>query len=205
MEDGARGQVTLITLHSAKGLEFPVVFIAGVEEGLLPISRAIDAEWSDPLPMEEERRLFYVGVTRAEKLLYLTFAGNRMVYGRYQPAVASRFLAQVPDMHVQAESRRTPAAKGATASPGLAGKVRSGFGSELPGFGSSSSESKPAPKERPRFAPGQKVFHTKFGEGVVLETDDRRDGDQELVIAFHRHGQKRMMASFANLEPIGDE
>lgn len=204
MDADGRGQVTLITLHSAKGLEFPVVFISGVEEGLLPISRAIECEWSDPLPMEEERRLFYVGVTRAEELLYLTYAGSRMIYGRFQPAVASRFLAQVPTMHLDQETRRAPAARSA-ASPGLAGKVRAGFGSEHPAFGGRArTEFAPAPK-RATFAPGQKVFHSRFGEGVILEASDRRDGDQELVIAFHRHGQKRLMASFANLEPIGDE
>ncbi|MFM9105231.1 MAG: ATP-dependent helicase, partial [Chloroflexota bacterium] len=121
MAEDARGQVTLITLHSAKGLEFPVVFIAGVEEGLLPINRAVEAEWSDPLPMEEERRLFYVGVTRARELLYLTYAGSRVTYGRWQPAVASRFLAQVPAMHHDQETRRTAGAPTAPASPGLAG------------------------------------------------------------------------------------
>ncbi len=74
--------VTMITLHSAKGLEYPVVFIAGVEEGLLPISRAIEAEYDDPNQVEEERRLFYVGITRAKRLLYLTYTGMRMSYGR---------------------------------------------------------------------------------------------------------------------------
>ncbi len=77
MDENGRGRVTLITLHSAKGLEFPVVFIAGVEEGLLPISRAVEAEPFDASQLEEERRLFYVGITRAEKMLYITFAANR--------------------------------------------------------------------------------------------------------------------------------
>ncbi|HEU0163945.1 MAG TPA: UvrD-helicase domain-containing protein, partial [Thermomicrobiales bacterium] len=105
MEDDDRGQVTLITLHSAKGLEFPVVFITGVEEGLLPISRAVEAEAFDRTPMEEERRLFYVGVTRAEKLLYLTYAASRISYGRFQAGVASRFLQSIPAEAVRSSTR----------------------------------------------------------------------------------------------------
>jgi len=200
MEEDGRGRVTLITLHSAKGLEFPVVFIAGVEDGLLPISRAVEAEWHDPLPMEEERRLFYVGVTRAEEMLYLTFAGGRVTYGSFRPAVASRFLAQVPEMHVQDEGRRQPAGKwAASAPPGLASRVRSGF--ESPGWTPTAEPVASEPKRR--HEPGEKVFHAKFGEGVVLEANDRRDGDQEVVVAFKRHGEKRLMASMARLEPIG--
>ena len=92
-----RGRVTLITLHSAKGLEFPVVFVAGVEEGLLPISRAVESEHLNPEEMEEERRLFYVGMTRAERLLYLTYASSRATYGRFGYSVPSRFLQSIPD------------------------------------------------------------------------------------------------------------
>ncbi|HET7094847.1 MAG TPA: UvrD-helicase domain-containing protein, partial [Thermomicrobiales bacterium] len=119
MTDDDAGRVTLITLHSAKGLEFPVVFIAGVEEGLLPISRAIEAEFGDPAPMEEERRLFYVGITRAKKRLYLTLAGGRATYGRWQASVASRFLAAVPEQHLHTlgrrdSSRHAPAARGSS-------------------------------------------------------------------------------------------
>jgi DNA helicase II / ATP-dependent DNA helicase PcrA len=206
MEDDARGQVTLITLHSAKGLEFPVVFIAGLEEGLLPINRAVEAEWSDPTSMEEERRLFYVGVTRAEELLYLTYAGSRQLYGRYQPAVASRFLAQVPAMHLQEESRRTPVMRGTGGSPGLANRVRNDGSGDAPGWTQLHGKAEAAaPAAAYHFSAGEKVFHAKFGEGAILEANDRRDGDQELVIAFQRHGEKRLMASFANLEPIGDE
>jgi DNA helicase-2/ATP-dependent DNA helicase PcrA len=198
MEDDGRGKVTLITLHSAKGLEFPVVFIAGVEEGLLPINRAVEAEWGDPLPMEEERRLFYVGITRAEELLYLTHAGGRAVYGRFQPAVASRFLAQVPEMHLQTLGRRSPTREGGRSSS-LADRVRGG-GS--PGWTVSPAPVPDRGEPTRRFAAGERVFHAKFGEGEVVEATERRDGDQELAIAFQRHGQKRLMASFANLEPI---
>jgi DNA helicase-2/ATP-dependent DNA helicase PcrA len=193
MEDDGRGRVTLITLHSAKGLEFPVVFIAGVEEGLLPISRAIEAEFSDPAPLEEERRLFYVGITRAEKLLYMTYTGARMSYGKYAPAVASRFLASLPESNVQSLGSRQS----------LAQSIRRGVAQPQP---SSTWE----PKQRTativaaparRFSSGERVFHPKFGEGVVASVADRA-GDQEIAVDFIRHGQKRLLGSLANLEPL---
>ncbi len=109
LDDEGKGRVTLITLHSAKGLEFPVVFITGLEEGLLPVSRAVEAEYTDPGAIEEERRLFYVGITRAEQLLYITYVANRMTWGRYQPGVASRFLDSLPQEHVRDLGRRSTA------------------------------------------------------------------------------------------------
>ncbi len=194
MEDDSRGRVTLITLHSAKGLEFPVVFIAGVEEGLLPISRAIEAEWQNPAAIEEERRLFYVGITRAKHLLFLTYAGSRMLYGGYMPSAASRFLASLPQQHLRTVAARPTLAR----SPGrsLTERARN----------TSSSESSrpvvvvPAPP-RKTFAAGDHVFHPRFGEGTVTETADRHD-DQELAIDFARHGVKRLLASLANLDPL---
>ncbi|MGH2550122.1 MAG: ATP-dependent helicase, partial [Thermomicrobiales bacterium] len=110
MKDGNVPQVTLITLHSAKGLEFPIVFITGVEEGLLPVSRAIENEINDPNAIEEERRLFYVGITRAERLLYLTFTAGRSRYGRYESMVPSRFLANLPVETVKSNGTRAAGA-----------------------------------------------------------------------------------------------
>ncbi|MDP9363339.1 MAG: UvrD-helicase domain-containing protein [Chloroflexota bacterium] len=197
MEDDGRGRVTLITLHSAKGLEFPVVFITGVEEGLLPISRAVEAEFYDAMPLEEERRLFYVGITRAERLLYVTYTGHRVTYGRFQPAVASRFLAAVPEGHVQNLGRRNG---GSRAADRLQDRIkRPGTADAMtPGPGSS-----PAAPVRPAvtYAAGQRVFHPKFGEGTVAEIADRRD-DQEVVVDFARHGRKRLMASLAAMDII---
>ncbi len=127
LEEGDRGRVTLITLHSAKGLEFPVVFIAGVEEGLLPISRAVEAEFSDPMPLEEERRLFYVGITRAQKLLYLTYTGVRMSYGRYQQATPSRFLAVLPQDNVRSLGTRPTNGRSGSLKPHRAGAAGLGL------------------------------------------------------------------------------
>ncbi|HEU0116871.1 MAG TPA: UvrD-helicase domain-containing protein, partial [Thermomicrobiales bacterium] len=190
MEDDPKGRVTLITLHSAKGLEFPVVFIAGVEEGLLPISRAIEAEFGDPAPMEEERRLFYVGITRAEKRLYLTLAGGRATYGRWQASEASRFLAAVPEQHLHTLGRRDPSRLAPTPrGTSLGDRVRQRAIDDW---------APPAAPERApaatatsvpavAYASGQRVFHPKFGEGIVLEAVERR-GEQELSIDFKRHG-----------------
>ena len=201
MDDADRGRVTLITLHSAKGLEFPVVFIAGVEEGLLPISRAVEAEFHDLLPMEEERRLFYVGITRAQRLLYITYAGNRLTYGRFQPAVASRFLAAVPSGNLRSLGRRpTERSRGRS-------RLQDEARGRVPGQADWSVPAPhaptPAPIDAPQYRAGQRVFHPKFGEGHVLDVVERR-GDQELGVAFARHGTKRLLASMANMDVIGD-
>lgn len=189
--DADRGNVTLITLHSAKGLEFPVVFISGVEEGLLPISRAVENEHSRPEDLEEERRLFYVGMTRAERLLYLTHASRRRIYDRDGYSVPSRFLASIPDHLQRIESRRATSRPGADS--GLRDRVRqrpSDAVARLPPV--------------PTYQSNQRVFHSKFGEGAVLEVSERA-GDQEVAVSFLRHGTKRLLASLAGLEIIDEQ
>lgn len=198
LEDDSKGRVTLITLHSAKGLEFPVVFITGLEEGLLPVSRAVEAEYSDPGAIEEERRLFYVGITRAEQLLYITYVANRMTWGRYQPGVASRFLDSLPQEHVKDLGRRSSLSpRGGTS---LSGRVQT-----LSGLPQSTLKPAPIPAKAAvrAWSAGERVFHAKFGEGTITEVVERR-GDQELAIAFQRHGQKRLLASLAPLDLISD-
>ena len=186
--------VTLITLHSAKGLEFPVVFVTGVEEGLLPISRAIEAEMDDPNQVEEERRLFYVGITRAKRLLIITHTGHRMTYGRTEDRVPSRFLASLPMEHVKTISSRTSLARSGGA--GLLDKARQAARTER---GSSYA---PSPiVALPTYEAGQRVFHPQFGEGLVTEVV-ARNNDQELGIDFVRHGKKRLLASFARLDTV---
>ncbi len=91
--DGDGTRVSLMTLHVAKGLEFPAVFLVGMEDGIFPHSRSLD----DPASIEEERRLFYVGITRARRFLYLSHAWSRTVFGSTSPAMASRFLSEIPD------------------------------------------------------------------------------------------------------------
>jgi len=207
MEDD-RGQVTLITLHSAKGLEYPVVFIAGVEENLLPIRRAIDEEPFDKTPMEEERRLFYVGVTRAEKLLYLTYAASRMSYGQYSQGAPSRFLQSIPAETVKAVTRQSSR----TSANGRLSGVQKGrlaqsvsttyTAAPSPSWAEAAKASEPAVKvELPDYQAGMRVFHAKFGEGTITEALPRRD-DIEIAVSFKLHGDKRLMASLAKLDII---
>jgi DNA helicase-2/ATP-dependent DNA helicase PcrA len=171
---------TLLTLHSAKGLEFPVVFITGLEEGLLPHSRSFD----DPDQMAEERRLMYVGVTRAKDRLYLTRAFVRTRYGESDPSAPSRFLDDIPPKPTGSAQRTT--------------SRRTSTHSET------KWQSTPAPPRLdPQFRAGQRVRHSAFGEGLVIES--RVDKDDEMVtIAFEDVGLKRLMAGLANLERLQD-
>ena len=167
---------TLLTLHSAKGLEFPVVFITGLEEGILPHSRSFD----DPDQMAEERRLLYVGLTRAKDRLFLTYAFTRARYGSNEPTEPSRFLDDIPKRLVEGMwrgSRRGSRLERAIAPPPAA----------------------PAAVLELTFRAGQRVRHLRFGEGVVIES--RPDGHDELVtVAFEHAGLKRLLASLARLE-----
>jgi DNA helicase-2/ATP-dependent DNA helicase PcrA len=171
-----KDRVTLITLHAVKGLEFKVVFITGVEDGLVPHARSIT---ENPDALEEERRLFYVGITRAEDRLYITHAARRSRFGYADMSVPSQFLTAIPD-----DLRDDPPLR---SSPERAARRRV-----------LKPVSAEEPVETPIYAEGQRVFHSKFGDGVIASVADKT-GDQELVVDFVRHGQKRLLASFANL------
>jgi len=175
--DGRGQGVTLITLHAAKGLEFPVVFLVGMEEGLLPHIRSFD----DPQQMAEERRLCYVGMTRAMDLLYLTRAYRRMTFGASAANPPSRFLADVP-----AEIRRPYGNTTRRYVEAAAALV-------------DSDDLEPA--ETPVFPVGTRVVHPKFGEGVV--TDARANGsDTEYVVEFNTAGTRRLLQSYAKLRAL---
>jgi DNA helicase-2/ATP-dependent DNA helicase PcrA len=181
---------TLLTLHSAKGLEFGTVFIVGLNEGLLPHSRCFD----DPDAMEEERRLFYVGVTRAQDRLYLAHTFRRTMYGANDLGQASRFLADVParlqtdakDLLVGRESQRR-----ADRQPL---QTHLSLGRSQPGTSRRSSAASTAP-----FSTGEKVRHASFGEGTVIEVRQRGE-DWDVTVAFKGLGIKTLAASFANLQ-----
>ena len=174
----ARDSLTLITLHQAKGLEFPAVFIVGMEEGLLPHSRSMD----DPAQLEEERRLCYVGVTRAERRLYLFRAFRRRLMGGSLPSVPSRFLADIPT-HIIAPA----SSPGATA--------RTVWKQPPP---PSPTAAEPYPLKA-----GDKVRHAKFGEGIVVSCV-ASGSDHEVTVAFKGgSGVKRLLLSFAPLEKLG--
>ena len=173
--------VTLITLHQAKGLEFPIAFIVGCEEELLPHIRSIEAD--GPAQMEEERRLCYVGMTRAMERLYMTYALRRNTRGQYGPRKASRFLQSLPDELVK---RRMPSLSG-----------YSGPREPMP------EPQLDVPKAPAPFRAGDHVGHARFGQGVVvacLETPTR--DDFEVTVAFRGQGVKRLLAGLAGLEKL---
>ncbi len=179
LDETASG-VTLITLHQAKGLEFPVVFIAGMEDGLLPHFRTFD----DPTQMEEERRLCYVGVTRAQKRVYLVRAFRRTLMGRSQISEPSRFLNDIPKHLISAGDWKNASDEKVT--PSIY------------------SWNKPSVNEPVRTIPvmeyeaGDHVFHAQFGKGIVVSCQPKKD-DAEIVIAFNG-AVKKLLLSFANLE-----
>ena len=180
---------TLLTLHAAKGLEFGAVFIVGLDDGIIPHSRSFD----EPAQMEEERRLFYVGITRAKDRLYLLRAISRGGRGMAEETSPSRFLDDVPSNLLVGKTRT--------------GRPVSSFSSSqsyyrTPGTSSSSwtlpPPSKAAPVVVSRFKSGDRVKHASFGEGMVLESKVQ-DNDEIVVIEFKSVGLKRLAASLANL------
>jgi DNA helicase-2/ATP-dependent DNA helicase PcrA len=176
---------TLLTLHAAKGLEFPVVFITGLNDGMLPHSRSFE----DPEAMMEERRLLYVGITRAKDRLYLLYTQSRSAYGYTEPVEPSRFLWDIPDGLLTATTtfqapRRTAAQ--VSYRPERWKPVET-------------VETVSQAQLEPSYQPGTRVQHPAWGEGMVLNS--RLQGDDEIVdIFFQDVGLKRVMASLAQLE-----
>jgi DNA helicase II / ATP-dependent DNA helicase PcrA len=184
-DDERAGRVTLITLHSAKGLEFPVVFITAMEEGVLPHMRSFD----DPAQMEEERRLCYVGMTRAKDRLYLLRAFRRHNMGMSQHNPPSRFLKDIPPELLAQRSAVRDQYEAVERGPQ---RLREEFRRD---------ERPPVPSEQ-AFAGGEKVRHPRFGEGIVVSCHVVKD-DQEVTIAFKGVvGIKKLMLSFAPLERV---
>jgi DNA helicase-2/ATP-dependent DNA helicase PcrA len=171
-------RVTLLTLHAAKGLEYPVVFITGLEEGVLPHNRSLD----DPEALSEERRLFYVGLTRAEHKLYLVHCFRRTLFGAAEVREPSRFLLDIPQAMVEGRAVREPA----------------GARTARPGSTTWASDTVAANGDA-QFRAGDKVQHPSFGEGVVVRSTSR-DGDEEVTVAFVGAGVKTLLQSFARLE-----
>jgi len=209
-EDSGDGQVWLMTLHAAKGLEFPVVFLPGWEEEIFPSKRSLDE--SGNAALEEERRLAYVGITRAEESCRISFAANRQIYGRWQAAIPSRFVDELPEEHVDVVSE-----------PGLYGnavadlashtqfdgeKLRDDAYYDNPGWrraraaqtrraggppmieGRGATVSVSAPGES-KFAKGQRVFHQKFGYGKISSIEG-----QKLTVDFEHSGPKKVIDTF---------
>jgi DNA helicase-2/ATP-dependent DNA helicase PcrA len=163
--------VQLMTLHAAKGLEFPLVFLCGLEEGLFPHQRSSD----DPAQLEEERRLCYVGLTRAREQVVLTHAESRRLHGSDYHPLPSRFLRELPAELVE--------------------EVRLGGGISQPRF---QAQVSPAEGE---FHLGQVVQHPKFGEGVVTNYEGS-GAHARVQVEFAREGSKWLVAAYARLQPV---
>ncbi len=216
---------TLLTLHAAKGLEFPIVFLTGLEDGLLPHSRSLD----DGEELAEERRLLYVGLTRAKDRVYLSHAFRRTFYGDASVSIPSRFLDDIPQHLMEGSSpsvrRRQskerisnwPETSGRSRSPSFRPAPSGSYGEQLRTL-AESSIAKPSPKPRdldaeipdgtalrdtskPQFRSGLRVRHARFGEGTVIESK-LLGTDEEVTVAFPDSGIKRLAASFAKLEII---
>jgi DNA helicase II / ATP-dependent DNA helicase PcrA len=224
--EGEQEGVTLITLHAAKGLEYPCVFVIGLEDGICPHVRSFE----DPAALEEERRLCYVGITRAMERLWLVYATRRTLYGNMSYNEPSRFLADVPEHLVSGNGRvgregvRAPVWKPSAYSPrrggtggfdsrsagrqsrsGNGGEGRSAGGSEPPSPGRGGGAEPPEPRRsaepaaEPSFRAGDKVFHPAFGNGTVVSSRIM-NGDEEVTVAFEQRGVKRLALSFAPLQ-----
>jgi DNA helicase-2/ATP-dependent DNA helicase PcrA len=198
VDDGA--SVSLMTLHSAKGLEFRVVFLTGMEEGIFPHSQSL----SEPDELEEERRLCYVGVTRARERLYLTHSWSRLLFGSIQQSFPSRFLKEIPDELVEdvGEGIVIGAGRASANSPRWAEGARSGRDQLTGQAGSARRSPQPAAPssgaERLGLVPGDAVVHARFGEGVVIEVEGEGD-DARAKICFPDHGEKRFLLALSPL------
>ena len=191
--DETQDAVTLITLHAAKGLEFPVVFIVGMEEGVCPHIRSFD----DPDRMEEERRLVYVGMTRAKRRLYLVHTFKRTLYGASNLNTPSRFLADIPRELVR-DWREKPATDMPAARAGArpAANARPALAEEAASKVPLRRDSLPLALKS-----GDRVRHAKFGEGIVVSVQTIGD-DDEVSVVFPEVGVKRLSLAFAPLEKI---
>lgn len=204
-------EISLMTLHSAKGLEFPLVFLPGWEEGTFPSQRSLDE--SGMAGLEEERRLAYVGITRAREMAKIYFAANRQVYGSWQSSLPSRFVDELPIQHVDVESEA-----GQYNPSRITDRVQEDFGRSFaraqdsgrtsPGwqrfqknkdqrFGRAPKDieghavRRPAKGKVSNYNVGERVFHTKFGYGAVLETDGTK-----LTVDFEKAGEKMVLDGF---------
>ena len=199
--------VVLMTLHSAKGLEFPVVFIPGMEEGIFPGNQSMFSEED----LEEERRLAYVGITRAKKKLYLISSQQRMLYGQTSRNMPSRFLREIPSSVIDDQSVVARRSTGFTAPrTAYANASRNELGhsshNKIGSYTQSSSSAhkfgqagNAAQKNNIDFKVGDTVCHKSFGTGTVL-TVTPMGGDMLLEVAFDKAGTKKMMANYARLE-----
>lgn len=186
--------VTLTTLHQAKGLEFGAVFMVGLEEKVFPHARAFPP--SEASEMEEERRLCYVGITRAKKLLYLMYANRRTFMGQTNNYMPSRFLADIPPSLIKRQGTRTAFQTSWTPPVRAITPAGTVFTAGITGAGPQTPSVKLDVKQ------GDRVRHEKFGDGVVVSTAPL-SGDYQVTVAFQGAGIKKLILSYARLEKVG--
>lgn len=193
---GNRGAdaVTLMTLHNAKGLEFPVVFMIGMEEGLFPHSRSVGNE----VELEEERRLCYVGMTRAKDRLFISYALSRRLYGYSQSNYVSRFVEDIPSELMKYDSGNYIPSSAATFM--TAGRRAEGNNSEVVRLASRPTKNR-GDSAGPSYYKGAVVRHAKFGIGTVQRTEGAGE-DLKICVSFPGHGVKTLAVKYANLEKI---
>ncbi|TGA98361.1 DNA helicase PcrA [Sporolactobacillus shoreae] len=195
-DTSVKDAVTLMTLHSAKGLEFPVVFLAGMEEGIFPHSRALD----DEEEMEEERRLAYVGITRAKQRLFLTSAQIRMLFGQTVTNPVSRFIKEIPEELLDVEEPEHQAATtrfaglSSSASP-FAGRFASVYKNPAPMLKKQATGNE-------EWRAGDKVLHKKWGQGTVVSTKGSGDSVELDIVFPSPVGLKRLLGAFAPIEKV---
>jgi DNA helicase-2/ATP-dependent DNA helicase PcrA len=208
-------KVTIMTIHAAKGLEFPIVFLAGWEEGVFPSQRALDE--GGLASLEEERRLAYVAITRARARAFIFHAANRRIYGQWTSSIPSRFVGELPKEHVDEETTMSggeslwraqwsehadpfahlgPAQsmRSSTRGPGWQRAASGGFNAQPQRIvEASASAVSLGNKGRDDLSVGQRVFHGKFGYGTIAEIEGNK-----LEIEFEKAGRKRVLDSFVN-------
>jgi DNA helicase II / ATP-dependent DNA helicase PcrA len=190
----AEGNVpTLLTLHAAKGLEFGAVFIVGLDDGILPHSRSFD----EPEQMEEERRLFYVGITRAKDKLYLIRSIQRGGRGSFEETYPSRFLDDVPADLLVGKTRTGRSIRGSMPETRW-GATEGGVETKWQAY---RSQPKSASVIESKYRAGTRVKHPSWGEGIVLDSKIQ-DNDEIVDVVFNSVGIKRLSASLANLKII---
>ena len=205
--DESADAVVMMTVHSAKGLEFPVVFLPGMEDGVFPGMQTIEGGDAE---MEEERRLAYVAITRAKKELYILHADQRLLFGRTTYNPLSRFVSEIPAGLIDGGRRRRTG--------GATGSLYGAYGAQSPvtqkktyysssgsgtgsGTGGAVRATAAARKPAEAFAPGDRVQHPVFGEGEILSCK-KMGSDVLYEVVFDRAGTKKLMGSFAKMRRV---
>ena len=199
--DPSADAVTLMTLHNAKGLEYPVVFVTGLEDGLFPLSQSFD----DPPKLEEERRLFYVGITRAEEKLYLSFTEMRRRNGELLPSIKSRFLREIAGAKLEERKTLRVSAMGRGALPRASGFSSGAYPSrrthDVPSWRKTAISEAEISQDEPRYVKGERVKHKLFGDGSIAELSGV-GREVKAVIDFDDEavGRKTIKLAYTTLE-----